>query len=171
MSEREAEIARGVQTGLDQYASYDAAGEPHVSNAGKKVLSVSVHEVASDVSINVINREIPDATATFAVTPYQSAAPEASAIVKNSAGVLYGFVYVNLSAGTRYVMVANSATVPADGTAAPPLTFPVPSLGVLPFDTGKFGNYFSAGIVIWHSTTQATKTLGSADATFYVQKA
>lgn len=117
---------------------------------------------------SIVNSLRPSASSVYAITPYISAAQEASAVVKASAGNLYGFVFTNNNATTRYVQVFNAVALPADG-AVPALTFPVGSEGILPFDTGKYPNQFTNGIVICNSTTQMTKTLGSADSLFYVQ--
>lgn len=117
---------------------------------------------------SIVNSLRPSASSVYAITPYVSAAQEASAVVKASAGNLYGFVFTNNNAATRYVQVFNAAALPGDGTV-PALSFPVSSGGVFPFDTGKYPNQFTNGIVFCNSTTQATKTIGAADSLFYVQ--
>lgn len=164
------DIKTSVQT-LDNIVSGNEAQVDIVASLpiGSNVIGkVSIDQTTPGVTNFVQNKEMPDDTATYSIIPYTSAALEASAIVKASAGNLYGFVVTNNNASTRYIQIFNSATLPADG-AIPALTIPVPAGAVLPFDTGKFPNYFTNGIVICNSTTQITKTIGAADSLFYVQ--
>lgn len=139
--------------------------------AGSAVIGqVSINQTTPGTTNFVQNKAMPDATATFAVTPYASAVLEASAVIKASAGVLYGGIVTANTSGL-YFQVFNSATVPVDTTVPTipgiPLTINVP----FSFDMGTFGNFFSAGISVCVSTTQFTKTVGGANAAFYIQKA
>ncbi len=116
----------------------------------------------------VQTKETPDATSTYSITPYISAAAEASSVIKASAGNLFGAYMVNTNVAVRYFQVFNSTTVPAEGTV-PVLVFPVQPGSTFSFDTGKFSNYFTTGISVCNSSTLATKTIGTADSLFYVQ--
>lgn len=117
---------------------------------------------------SVWNALTPSASATYAITPYVSSALEASAVVKASAGNLYGGTVTANIAGL-YFQVFNAAALPIDGTV-PTLSFPLQSNIPFLLDTGKFANHFSSGIVVCISTTQFTKTIGGANALFYIQK-
>lgn len=137
--------------------------------SGTNILGkVGIDQTTPGTTNLVQTKETPDATATFSITPYFSAALEASRIVKASPGNLFGFVFGNSNAALRYVQFFNSTTLPADG-AVPALSFPVQGNSPFSFDTGKFANFFTVGMVICNSTTQFTKTIGAADSTFYVQ--
>jgi len=141
-----------------------------LSTSSAIIGTVSINQTTPGTTNFVQNKEMPDTTSTFSITPYASTALEASAVVKASAGNLYGFVAANNNAALRYVMVFNLTALPANGTVPTIPGLPISaSGGVLPFDTGKFGNYFNTGIVIALSTTQFSLTLAGADALFYVQ--
>lgn len=86
----------------------------------------------------------------------------ASGVIKNAAGTLYGGVFMNSNAATRYLQIFDSATVPADG-ATPLLSIPVPAGTAFPFGYIR-GRAMANGIAWCTSTTFATKTLGAADA-------
>lgn len=137
--------------------------------AGTAIIGkIGIDQTTPGTTNFVQNKEMPDSTATFAVTPSFSTAAEASRIAKASAGNLLGFSFVNGNAATRYVQVFNSATLPADA-AVPVMSFPVATGATFAFDSGKFPNQFSAGITLCNSSTQLTKTIGSADSLFYIQ--
>ena len=93
-----------------------------------------------------------------------SAAYEASAIIKASAGRLYKLFGYN-SGAAQFVQLHNSATVPAD-TAVPVLVIDVTANKAFEIDFGLRGMEFSAGIVVCNSSTAPTKTIGSADCFF-----
>ena len=100
-----------------------------------------------------------------------SAALEASTISKNTPGRLYKYnirIDSTLANGTYYIQFMNSATLPADG-AVTFLTAPIKKVHVSGTDdyiTDDFslvgGIYASAGIVMCISTTEFTKTIGTA---------
>lgn len=92
----------------------------------------------------------------------------ASLIAKAGAGILYGLTGYNAKTSTQFIQLHDSATVPAD-TAVPKVVFAVPASSNFSLDYGEYGKSFASGIVICNSSTEATKTLGSADCWFDVQ--
>lgn len=90
-----------------------------------------------------------------------------SLIVKTGAGVLYGFTVSNTNASAQFVQVFDAATVPADG-AVPILSLSVPGGNGTGFNWIP-GRAFLVGMVLCNSSTQATKTIGSADCLFDAQ--
>lgn len=97
-----------------------------------------------------------------------STAYEASRVVKASAGVLYGLTGYNSKASAQFILLFDSATVPAD-TAVPKVVISVPATSNFSIDFGPYGRSFSTGIAISNSSTGPTKTIGSADCWFDVQ--
>lgn len=97
-------------------------------------------------------------------TTVKSTALEASHVLKASAGSLVSLHIYNSKASSQYVLITNSATVPADGAVAllyPPILMPATSNASLTFPTPLAA---SIGISVCNSSTGSfTKTLGSAD--------
>jgi hypothetical protein len=88
-----------------------------------------------------------------------------SVIVKPDAGLLYGFTVSSVSA--QFIQVFDLTAVPADGVV-PLLSFAVTALqqlGVAWIPPRGFSN----GIVLCNSTTQHTKTIGTANCIFDAQ--
>lgn len=105
--------------------------------------------------------EVPVSVSTYTPSLDTSAAAEASSVSKGASGVLYGCSLSNGNASARYFQFFNSNTLPAD-TTVPVITLLVPGNSTAVFEWPK-GRYFSTGIVWCNSTTQNTKTIGSAD--------
>lgn len=117
---------------------------------------------AEDNTLGVVyTLEKPIASSTNAVTLDTSSAAEASSVSKASAGRLYGFVFSNANGATRYLQFFNATSVPAD-TAVPFLVFKVGTGETLQIEFPK-GIPFSTGICWCNSSTQNSKTIGSAD--------
>ena len=102
---------------------------------------------------------------------YASPALASSAVVKTGPGILYGFTITNTSSSAQYVLLfdyANAATpVPANG-AIPLLAQSCPANDATTFNWIP-GRTHLVGIVLCNSSTNATKTLGSANCFFDVQ--
>lgn len=117
-----------------------------------------------DLSANNVQAvvEKPLAVSTYALSWDDSAALEASSVVKASAGNAFVAFGWNNNGATRYFQVFNSTTVPAD-TAVPIISFPVGAGQVFSVDFSRFAKNFGTGIAWANSTTAATKTVGGAD--------
>lgn len=88
-----------------------------------------------------------------------------SMVVNPTSGLIYGFWVSSVAA--QFIQVFDLNAVPAD-TAVPLLSFPVAAT------SGVGANWippraFRNGLVLCNSSTQHTKTLGSADCIFDVQ--
>lgn len=127
----------------------------------------------SQASISAIGRGIAtsqpsDRQAEEAVSWYDSSAHEASAVVKSSSGVLKAVTVHNAGASDQYVQVHDSATLPAD-TAVPKISLKVRAGANLAISLQDGERSCVNGIVVCNSSTQPTKTIGSADCWFNVQ--
>lgn len=102
-----------------------------------------------------------------AATTVVSTALEASHVLKGSAGSLISITWFNSKASAQYLLVMNSATVPADGAVTlllPPILMAANSTGQIDFKNGLVA---STGISISNSSTGSfTKTIGGADCAF-----
>lgn len=90
-----------------------------------------------------------------------SPALAASRVVKTGPGILYGFTISSTKATAQFVQVFDAAVVPADG-AVPLISKSLPAQDAVGFSWLP-GRTFNVGIIICNSTSQASKTLGSAD--------
>lgn len=159
----------------------------------KKLLLIAISQVAfiacgfsqSAVSIiyndgtpRAVNSTYPlpiTGTVTATVTPATSTtvvstALEASHVGKSSAGSLVSLHVLNTNTSAQYILVMNSATVPANGAVTllyPPIYVPGTSNVSLTFPSPLVA---STGIAVCNSSTGTfTKTIGSADCIFTIQ--
>ena len=91
---------------------------------------------------------------------YSSPAYEASAVVKTTAGPLYGISGYN-SGPAQFIEVHDSATVPANGATAE-ISFAVPAASNFSWSARR-GYPMDNGIAWCNSTTDPTKTIGAAN--------
>jgi hypothetical protein len=94
-----------------------------------------------------------------------SRAVAASMLVKPTSGLLYGFTVSSVAA--QFIQVFDLAALPAD-TAVPLLSFPVAATSIVGAQWIP-PRAFRNGLVLCNSSTQHTKTIGSADCIFDVQ--
>lgn len=97
-----------------------------------------------------------------------TAALAASLLVKPSQGKLYGLSVTNTNAAQQFIQVFDAATLPANG-AVPLISFPVAATSAGSVYFGSVGRAFEQGIVVCNSSTQGSKTIGSADCLFDAQ--
>ncbi len=89
-----------------------------------------------------------------------------SIVVKTSPGLLFGITVSSVAA--QFIQVFNLTAVPAE-TTVPLLVFDIAALSTKGIAWVPTPRGFSNGIVICNSSTQHTKTIGSADCIFDVQ--
>lgn len=82
--------------------------------------------------------------------------------------VVYGFTVYSTKASSQFVNVFDQATLPAD-TAVPLWSWPLAANNGVGFSWAPQGRQFERGLVLCNSSTDATKTIGSADTFFDVQ--
>ena len=82
--------------------------------------------------------------------------------------VVYGFVVYNTKASSQFLNVFDSATLPAD-TAVPLFSWALTANTGVGFSWAPQGREFLQGLTLCNSSTDATKTIGSADCFFDVQ--
>lgn len=92
----------------------------------------------------------------------------ASLLIKPSQGKLYGLSVSSTNGGSQFVQIFDAATLPADGVV-PLISFSVSATSAGSIYFGSVGRAFEQGIVVCNSSTQATKTIGSADCLFDAQ--
>lgn len=83
-------------------------------------------------------------------------------------GRLVGFTVTNTNTTAQFVQLFDAVAAPATG-AVPIMSPSVPGSGSLSLMFGPDGRWFSRGLVVCNSSTQASLTIGSADCIFDVQ--
>lgn len=107
--------------------------------------------------------EAADATAISGTTPVASGAVSGGIVGKASAGNLYGFnVVAGASAG--FILITNTATVPADGAVTPLKCIPLAANTGIDVNLRGQPVFFSTGISLSFSTTGCYAKTASATA-------
>lgn len=91
-----------------------------------------------------------------------------SLVAMEGQGRLIGFTVSNTKASAQFILLFDSNALPADG-AVPRMSFSVPASDAKAVYFGSSGRWFHQGIILCNSSTQGTKTIGSADCIFDVQ--
>lgn len=110
---------------------------------------------------------MPFASSPGALTKRNSVAAN-SLLVSGAFSTMLSLVGVN-TGPAQYILVFDSATLPADADATAIYRIPVPdgTTNAQPFSLSlAFGIPFTTGIVVCNSSTIVNKTLGSADCYF-----
>lgn len=81
---------------------------------------------------------------------------------------VYGWTVYNSKTSAQYLLVFDRSSVPADA-AVPLFVIPLPASQQASFYYGPMGRIFQRGLVLCNSSTDTTKTIGSADCFFDVQ--
>lgn len=102
------------------------------------------------------------------LTNATSGAYEASRVLLAQPGFVFGLTGYNSKTSVQFIQLHDSATLPADA-AVPGISFPVAAQSPFSLDFGFNGRYFTNGAVICNSSTDRTKTIGSADCSFDAQ--
>lgn len=94
-----------------------------------------------------------------------SGAVASSIVVKAAPGLLFGFTVSSIAA--QFIQIFDASALPAN-TAVPTAVFPVAATNQVSVAWNP-PRSFRNGLVICNSSTQHTKTIGSADCIFDVQ--
>jgi hypothetical protein len=82
--------------------------------------------------------------------------------------VVYGFTVYSTNAAAQYLCMFDANALPADG-AVPIISWALAAHSGVGFGYQPNGRRFDAGLVLCNSSTDASKTIGSADCLFDVQ--
>lgn len=92
----------------------------------------------------------------------------ANSVVVPGRIVVYGVTVYSSNAGAQYLQFFDANTVPADG-AVPLFTWNLAGHAGVGMGWQPNGRQFQTGLVMCNSSTETTKTIGSADTFFDVQ--
>lgn len=82
--------------------------------------------------------------------------------------VVYGFTVYSTKGSSQFLNVFDANVLPADG-AVPLFSFPLAANNGVGFAWPPTGRQFQTGCCLCNSSTDSTKTIGSADTLFDVQ--
>lgn len=151
-------------------ASSNVANRLRVSSLGMGFNGTSVDRLRAGVigengsSIGYQN-VLPATGSISGASTVSSTTNEASRVLKNSAGTLMSLVGYSARTSSQFIQIFNSTTVPVD-TSVPIYTFTVQAGSNFSLDVPVTGIPFTTGITVCNSSTQTTKTIGSADCWF-----
>lgn len=81
---------------------------------------------------------------------------------------VYGITVYNSAATAQWILMYDRSSLPADG-AVPRMAFPIAGSSNLGLYYGEMGRTFTQGLVLCNSSTDTTKTIGSANCFFDVE--
>lgn len=93
---------------------------------------------------------------------------KATSVVVPGRIVVYGFTVYNTKASSQFINVFDANALPADA-AVPLFSWALAANTGVGFGFQPNGRQFQTGLVLCNSSTDATKTIGSADCFFDVQ--
>jgi hypothetical protein len=139
------------------------------SNLDWKRLSIALI-VCMALMLGSMPANAENVTVVSSAATVKSTALEASHVLLAKGGQLVSLHVYNTSVSEQFILIMDSATVPANGAVTllyPPIRLPAASLLILPFPVPlKAGR----GISVCNSSTGTfTKTIGSADCMFVAQ--
>lgn len=148
------------------FKAYDPASMPSDVTANDRVNGVADLKGRQMVYLGTTLDSTNDSISTIFSTHSNTntSANAASLVIKASAGRLIEIRGYNAKASAQFIQVHDAASLPAD-TAVPEETFTVAASSnfTISFSEDKS---FTTGIVVCNSSTEATKTIGSADCWF-----
>jgi hypothetical protein len=107
---------------------------------------------------------LPEELPRNAFTP----ALAASLVAFTGQGRVMGISISNTKAASQFIQVFNASSVPADG-AVPLISIDIATVVAKGISFTPGGRWFTIGCVVCNSSTQGSKTIGSADCLFDVQ--
>lgn len=104
----------------------------------------------------------PNASPNASVRRASTTAYASSLVAKTGPGVLYGVRGHNSAITAQFILVHDTAALPANA-AVPIDVITVPASSSFSIEYGTYGIPMNVGITISNSTTGPTQTLGAAD--------
>lgn len=127
-----------------------------IISAGSAIIGKVGIDQTTDETTNKVK------TQGIALSNHATMTASAGTHIKATPGTLYTLTVTNNKISAQYFQIHNLATVPADG-ATPVYCIYLQAGAIAEISFGAYGKYCAAGIYWCNSSTQATKTIGSAD--------